>query len=162
MTTTKPLFIGMEPPPGADPTTHRPLFPYPRNSAGGRLQKLTGLSLHEYLKRTCRVNLFPEHPGHAWPVARASHLAAYLRDSGLLEDRKVVCVGPRVYKAFFPGQRDEDIEDARCSLHGTRGHFGIRFQIGWIPHTSGRNLWYNDAANIQQVTDFLQSVCSGE
>lgn len=57
------LMVGQAPGPKTSP--RYPLFPFPPSSAGGKLQKLTGLSMEDYFKKYERTNLLRDHPGAA-------------------------------------------------------------------------------------------------
>lgn len=82
----KPLLVGEQNPYGADPKFA--LYPYPENSAGGRLCfKVFGLTRHEYLARFDRVNLC----SGKWSMSRAwnepgayERARAVLREAGVL------------------------------------------------------------------------------
>lgn len=150
----KPVFVGEAPGPGNDPDKHRPLFPYPANSAGDRLRKMCGMSVTEYLRAACRINLFPECPD-AWVRVLAQRRAMMLRKSGLLEGRDVVCVGRKVWDAFYPGCPDTP---PHVLVHSGNG----LHRIGWMYHPSGPNRQYNDPDVLRRSQEFLSIVLAGE
>lgn len=71
----RPILVGMCPGPRHDPD--RPLYPLPRNSAGHRLQVLSGLSATGYLRAYARINVFYEHQPR-WLAASARREVARL------------------------------------------------------------------------------------
>lgn len=77
---TGPVLIG-EAPPGFPTQRHSPLYPNPVGCTGHRLLRLTGYSLHEYLRIFTRVNLLPAAP-RRWnreSRAAAASCAALMR-----------------------------------------------------------------------------------
>ena len=160
MLTERPLFIGEAPGSGYPPGKATPLFPYPKNCAGERLQKMTGLSRPEYLRRCVRINLLPWYPpGNRWPTEKATMCMANLQSGGLFNNRVVVFVGKRVaeaYLRFCGAQRsnwDRAMMELTCSY--AEVNHGV---LSYIPHPSGRNLWYNDPDNKRRVELFLRKV----
>lgn len=137
MTQQKIVLVGMGP--GSDDDPPLALSPWVANSTGARLAELTGFDPQTYLDTFARINLC----GTAefdWRAAQ--HMAQSLRCCGLLEGRKVVCLGPKVWYAFM-----EDREVKLCVWHG---------RYAWIPHPSGRNRWYNDPENRARVQEFFR------
>lgn len=143
------LLIGQAPGPRTDPDL--PLYPLPATATGGRLIRLMGVGLREYLRGTERVNLLQQFPGKhrrddRFPMrpARAAAQELLPRMAG----RVVVLVGRNVANAFS---------------------LPIEFLVWWpallgaerlacIPHPSGRNRWYNDPARREQVASFMSEV----
>lgn len=144
------LIVGEAPGPNTDP--RHPVGPLPMSSAGGRLCNLMGLTTREYLRRTDRINLLPVYPGGNWSVIVARAAADNLRCSGLLRGRNVILLGSRVIEAFYGKSHI-----AMCSM-GLSGRG--QCMIGYIPHPSGRNLWYNDKKNVRKIKKFLREVLS--
>lgn len=151
--TDKPrlLVIGEAPGPNTDP--RHPVGPLPLSSAGGRLCAMMGLTSREYLRRVDRINLLPVYPGGSWSVIVARAAADNLRCSGLFRGRNVILLGRRVQEAFYGNATMPPY--CQMGLSG-RG----QCMIGFIPHPSGRNLWYNDKKNMKKVKKFLKEVLS--
>lgn len=120
----------------------------PKNSAGYRLFKLTGLPYRrDYLRAFDRANLFPEYPGTKWPAVDARVAAGAIRF--LLRKRLAIFVGRRVSAAFGYGD-----------LEWCKAQYDTDWQMGvvCIPHPSGRNLWYNDAENSDKVRALFDGI----
>ncbi len=141
----RPLLVGMNNPYGADP--RYALYPLPERSAGGRLYEIinaaTGLSKRQYVRAYDRVNLVEG----AWSAAVARGRADLLIPS--LAGRRVVLLGRDVQGAF-------GIAGALPMEERTEA-----VSTGWItfycvPHTSGRNLWYNDPENRRLAIEFFR------
>lgn len=169
MTDKRPLFVGEAPGLSSNGDGY-PLYPEPDNSAGARLYRLTpfyrlvnGINMGTktaHLQGSCRLNLIPEHPGKTWQSGRAAVQATNLLRSGLLADRLVILVGTRIRQAFYPGLMPADwppCEWKVCLLRPLHAHC----QVAWMPHPSGRNLWYNDEDNVMLVKNFLKKVFLG-
>jgi len=134
----EPLLIGQAPGPNTDPAL--PLYPLPKTSAGGRLAEIMGLRPHEYFTTFERINLLHKFPGKhkrddKFPMRDAKIAARAIEP--LLADRTVVLVGRNVASAFgldlpFHCWSEETAPWARIAV---------------VPHTSGRNFWYNDPRN---------------
>lgn len=141
----KPLLIGQAPGPNTDPNL--PLYPLPRSSAGGRLQEFMGLSRGQYLRTFDRTNVLHEFPGQhkrddKFPLDKARIAARAMIP--LLSGREVVLVGRNVATVF------DHPRIPFCAWHeDERG-----FLVACIPHTSGRNLWYNSEENRELVREF--------
>lgn len=152
-----PLLIGQAPGPKTDPLL--PLYPLPRTSAGGRLLALTGLRRGRYLQVFDRVNLLHEFPGKhkrddKWPAAPTRFAAQTMRP--FLTGRHVVLVGRNVANAFrldMPFHEWGWMECRRANVFN--GCNGL-CQVAIIPHTSGRNHWYNNEANMEMALNFWQ------
>ncbi len=134
----KPLLIGQAPGPNTDPSM--PLYPLPTTSAGGRLQALMGMSRGQYLRTFDRVNLLQFFPGKhkrddKFPLREAKIAAGAMRP--LVAGREVILIGRNVACAFgwteLPFLSTVVTCDETC----------------WtvVPHTSGRNHWYNSEEN---------------
>lgn len=149
----KPLLIGQAPGPKTDPKW--PLAPLPRNSAGGRLADLAGLSPQRYLNAFDRTNLLHEFPGRwpgknddKWPKDLAKVAAQAIMP--LLRGRTVVLVGRNVERAF--GFDFKFHEWYRCMSWG--------FDVAVVPHTSGRNTWYRKPGNEAEARAFWAELTS--
>lgn len=89
----KPLLVGEANPYGGDPDYA--LFPFPENSAGGRLcHKVMGLTRREYLERFDRVNLCPS----VWRTKDARRRSIEIEESR--HGGVVVLLGAKVTRAF--------------------------------------------------------------
>lgn len=142
----KPLLIGQAPGPNTDPDL--PLFPVPATSAGGRLCQMTGLLRGEYLLQFDRINVLNFFPGQVrrddkFPMSPARFAASTMKP--FLAGRVVVLVGRNVANAFGHTAEFHEWGDMQCRRDHHKNPGGC--QIAIIPHPSGRNHWYNDAAN---------------
>jgi hypothetical protein len=138
MTPRRPILLVGEQPPErwlvdlAYREKHSPMFPYPPNSAGGRLHRISDLSLGEYIHGLDRVNLIPEYK--KWNAREAIANA-----KALLRERKpthVFLCGRRVACAFGVPEDAELPLKQRCD--------SIETHVIAIPHPSGRNHAYNN------------------
>lgn len=156
------IFIGEAPGPSNDPESASPLYPFPSNSAGGRLRRLTGLSRHDYVRHVKRMNLVPYYPKQ-WPTSDARANAIQLVRGGMLSGARVVLVGARVRDAFFSKVNPKpNWLEWRPHVRGL--HRGDKEwpRFVCVPHPSGRNLWYNDPDNRERVRDFFRELFHGE
>lgn len=118
--------------PGANTRSVLPLFPYPRNSAGGRLLKLSAMEPAPYLGRLRRTNLF-EHHRTKWPALTQTQAHALAMHEELARGPlvRVVLLGTRVAQAFgFDAFWQSSEKD------------GVSYTT--IPHPSGLSRAYND------------------
>lgn len=159
MTTTarhRPLLIGQAPGPNTDPDL--PLFPIPRTSAGGRLQQMTGLTRGQYLQTFERINLLTYFPGldkkeDKFPRTPARFAAEVIKP--LLAGRDVIMVGRGVAEAF-----GYDAAFLEWNLLQVRRRHAVRVsgaysaRVAVVPHTSGRNRWYNTEGNRLLAEEF--------
>jgi len=147
----KPLFVGQAPseslPVGARALSGR---------SGRRLASLAGLTLDEFLAAADTVNVFDAFTGKAgkkgdaFPLAEARHRADVLRRANA--DREtVVLLGSLVAAAFDL----DELADAPCSWYHGAGDSTQR--VGFLPHPSGIDRWYNDAANVKRAARFVRS-----
>lgn len=119
--------------PGCSTSSALPMFPYPPNSAGGRLLKMSLLTPGAYLGRLMRTNLFSdwnEETNDRWPRGEAEERARLIHEATPREMR-VVLLGARVSQAFGLDEYMKLVEQN-----------GVLYTA--IPHPSGRNLKYND------------------
>lgn len=108
-----------------------PLFPHPKNSAGGRLLLWSRITPTQYLGRLRRTNIYTTATEEPWDPAHAELRAQEITEQ-LTDGTRVVLLGKRVSEAFqvwVPFKMER------------RG----RIFLTSIPHPSGRNLVYNDA-----------------
>lgn len=153
----EPLLIGQAPGANTDPAL--PLYPLPKTSAGGRLAEIMGLRPHEYFSAFERINLLHQFPGKhkrddKFPMRDAKIAARAIRP--LLRGRTVILVGRNVAQAF---ELDLDFHTWHLDFEqvGTETP-GLVQQIAVVPHTSGRNFWYNDPENMRAAREFWTDV----
>lgn len=132
--------------PGPEGRADCPLFPYPAGSTGQRLQNITGLPRSRYLAAFDRVDLLAEYPGPHFPIGAGTASAKNLLAS-LLRGRRIIAVGKNVARCF--GAEDDY---QLCEWYPLPGGGSLAL----IPHTSGRNLWYNFAPNRELVKSFFR------
>jgi hypothetical protein len=118
--------------PGVATRPYLPMFPYPPNSAGGRLLKYSQMKAADYLGKLRRVNMFFTHQPR-WPgrVTCTERVLAMHDEFQTCDEKRVVLLGSKVGRAFgFDAywQASEKDEVSYCV----------------IPHPSGLNLIYND------------------
>ena len=149
---SRPVIVGMNNPLGSDP--RHALYPHPAGCAGYRLWKLleerTGASRSQYLSVFDRRNLLPTRE---WTGSREARRAAeaILPD---IQGRTILLLGAEVRKAF--GQIDLQPGDFVDVLVFSLSEKRWRFY--YLPHPSGRNLWYNDEANRQLASGLLANL----
>lgn len=131
------LIVGEAP----GPSGSIPLFPWPPQSAGARLRKMSGMPVGAYLGRVRRVNL-SLNP-HGWNATEATLEAFRIREllaadlawrrssTSDAEPLRVLLLGERVSAAFRVREPFVQTEQA--------DHTYVA-----IPHPSGRNRLYND------------------
>ena len=144
----KPILIGQAPPPPRkDGKPCIPLFPLPKNQAGGRLCTFLGLSRTQYLRAFDRVNLLQDFPGRSpdgradlFPMPLARVAAAAIRP--FLLDRPLVVLVGRGVATAFGHPRLAWFEEA-VDVAG--------FRVMPIPHPSGRSREYNSEATRDQL-----------
>lgn len=125
------ILVGEAPGPSYDPRTHRPLFPYPPQSAGGRLKKMSGYTRYEYIKGTERVNLIPEPYGRRWPKDQAVERAREILFHARTKCQFVFGFGEKVKEAF------------RSSEGGAFSDYYLSY-VMTFPHPSGLCRKWND------------------
>jgi hypothetical protein len=134
---------------------HSPMFPYPRHSAGGRLLKISGLGLGEYVHGLTRINLVPDYRAK-WPLRiDAEDLAHAALDRFAPVAHAFLC-GRRVvaaFRRFLPSDyKPWPVDSIHVST--TRGDLTLHC----IPHPSGRNLAYNDRVTLAKVREMFRKV----
>lgn len=146
-----PVFLVGEAPGGPTdvppPSNHRPLYPRPTGCAGHRLFELTGYSMLEYVRGTTRENLIPDRNPSRWPVLEARDRADVLHERALVHGQLLVLLGARVSAAFGVTERP---------MFEPFAHMGVRTLR--LPHPSGRNLAWNDAASRERARALFQEV----
>lgn len=151
----KPLFVAELNPYGSDP--RYALYPYPENSAGGRLCfKVMGLTRREYLERFDRVNLCTGK----WSIKEARERAvqivkervdAWVRETETspLPPPSIVLLGSKVVEAF--GLRDQDKPFAPFVIK--RWNL-LRLII--LPHPSGLSRAWNEPGAYERARGVLR------
>lgn len=117
-----------------------------------RLRDLAGWTTEEYLRVFSRRDNVLPLPPKGWrkehqEVAR-DRACKMLRDHHLADG--VVCLGMRAYLAFsdVTGCGVPPAQDvAPCAFYREAGGSGLGARVAYLPHTSGLNRWWNDAAN---------------
>ena len=139
----RPLLVGMNNPVSVDP--RHALYPVPRGCTGHRLwlvlNELDGTSVSRYLRLFERVNLVQGR----WNAVTARARAQELRPT--MSGRSSVLLGREVWGAFHLPRVEAC---ASVDLHDAVVYF--------VPHPSGRNLWYNDGDNRRRVGELLASL----
>lgn len=126
--------------PGERTRTDCPLFPWPRESGGGRLLAISGMTPRDFLIAFDRVDLLAAWPGREWnrdAAYRAEVAAAYHLEQAAATGQRLVLCGRRVQRAF-----GEPI--ASAPTH--RWHVVRGASVAAIPHPSGRSPVYNKAS----------------
>lgn len=135
-----------------------PFYPYPPNSAAGRLLSILGWSRRRYLLTFARMNLLNECPGRHFPVERARSCIPYVVAD--LHPRPLLLMGKGVANAFGVGHLPIlELHQVTLPKHND---LPVPVKLALVPHTSGRNLWYNDAANREAVRVFIESLVPAE
>lgn len=149
-----------------------PLYPYPPNSAAGRLLTMLGWERRRYLLTFARANVLDEYPGPSFPGTSVRARAAAEAKLALLAPRPVLLMGKGVaaslcLRADTPVLEWREIEiPAPLPPVTWRGPGPVsseavrppRARVAIVPHPSGRNLWYNDPANRQRARDFVNEL----
>lgn len=131
------LLVGEQP--GQKHNPKLPLWPWPKNSSGDRLMRMSGMDVVDYLTLLSRVNL-ALRPATTWDKEAARGRATHLLSTVPNGTRIVLC-GARARDAF-------DLQD----------WFQSTKYVLWdveavaIPHPSGRSREYNDLAVRDRAT----------
>lgn len=135
----KTVLLGENNPQSADPA--RALWPAPAGAAGYNLFKLLRARVPEateqdYLRAFDRRNLLDSVE---WDKKKGAIAGPVVWDE--LTNRRVVLLGMTVLRCVFGEEGAVGIQpiEWRTDLEGRTWCF--------LPHPSGRNLWYNDDAN---------------
>jgi hypothetical protein len=135
------VIFGERPGPNTDP--ERPLYPHTTTGAAARLIRLLGMSENEYLSRTIRYNVVKEGSiSTAEPDIRRE-VRGLLAHHRLDKETRFIFLGRSAANAAPPEFRNlefcQPLEDVMI-----------------IPHTSGRNRFYNSEANVRLVEESLR------
>jgi len=121
--------------------------------SGGALAKLFGLAPEQLHARADCINLLSQWHGKSskgdkFPLKMAQKTAQAILNSWKNYDH-IILLGSNVAKAFgfhqLPLLTWTEIEPCGCKL-------------AIVPHPSGINRWYNDAANKRAATSFLREL----
>jgi uracil-DNA glycosylase len=144
----RPLLVGQCPSASGPPA---PL----EGRIGLRLAELAGVDLAHYLAHTDRVNVWPTPvAANAWPEAEVKARAEKIVEGRFFEGRVIVLFGELVATAFGV---DFDPDVLTTPHHGPR-----RTRIYVLPHPSGRNRWWNDAANVARAAEIARRIWGEE
>jgi uracil-DNA glycosylase len=142
------LFIGQAPGRRAP----RCLRAFGGPGAGSRLAKLCGLSIEEFLARHETVNVFKTWRGSRGKGDAFNRRTARIkanrikRTSQYINAQRIIFVGAEVARAFLSSMPEP------CTRFGAFG------SLGYVPHTSGVNHWYNSAVNRKKAQAFLRDM----
>lgn len=112
---------------------------------GRRIAEYAGVTLDEYLELTDRHNLFAK-PIPFWSAPHAEQNAIDVWP--MLVGRRTLLLGKNVTRAF--GLHPADL------LLSWRSPIP-ELEVAMLPHPSGRNLWWNEAANRVAARSFLHA-----
>jgi hypothetical protein len=140
--------------PGPRTRADCPFYPYPPGSAAGRLLEYLEWPRCKYLLTFARMNLLSEWPGTSFPVARARECVPHVVSA--LWPRPMLLMGRGVAAAFGVSLLDPLVL-SEVTLP-CEGRANVLARVAVVPHTSGRNLWYNERANRAAVRDFVDSL----
>lgn len=140
--------------PGVNTSWKLPVFPFPSNSAGGRLLKYSELDAAAYLGKFIRKNLYTHLEPWSIPTARekAAEIVSLFQSWRVL---RVVLLGKRVGEAF--GLRLWETGSTTAMDFGVGApprSFGVA--VTCIPHPSGRCREYNDEDAIRRTKATLR------
>lgn len=132
----KPVILGM------NSKTGEALGLLPTTGAGARLWKCSGYTLREYLDTFDRMNLL-EEPEWNDKEARSSSKAIKER----LKGRRIIVLGSVVWTAL-----------SLPKLLPCDFYVNVNDLTTWyfVPHPSGKNIWYNDNKNREKVRELFQ------
>jgi hypothetical protein len=142
---TKIVFIGQQPNEYAD--ENQPALPVRPNSSGARLVKLMGITEEAFRYHFTLVNVSPHHDPEGFNPTY--NIAAALNLLPLLEDRRVVLLGPAIANSFCINRDAYQFN----KWFDYPGEMNALFSV--IPHPSGMNRLYNDPVVVEEVREFL-------
>lgn len=140
--------------PGPRTRADCPFYPYPPSSAAGRLLSYLGWTRSLYLLTFARMNLLSEWPGNTFPVARGRECVPHI--VGALHPRPMLLMGRGVAAAF--GVSMLPILTLADVVLPCEGRGMAEAKVAIVPHTSGRNLWYNEPGNQRRVREFIEAL----
>lgn len=146
------LLVGQAAPKPTPGARHIPLFPFPRNCAGERLHRMSGLSLEDRMVHWDTVNTVAWFPGRsgrgdAFPAALAREQAAERLVEFRMPQRVCLFVGKANAQAYlWCGRMPEAMEWQEQDGGG---------RWAWFPHTSGLVHFWNDQSNRDRLRDLF-------
>jgi hypothetical protein len=144
--------------PGPRTRADCPFYPYPSRSAAGRLLTYLGWSRSRYLLTFARMNLLAEWPGEHFPIGRARECVPNAVE--VMYPRPMLLMGRGVAAAFGVSMLPILTLVEVVLPRGREGP--VPAKVAVVPHTSGRNPWYNDPANQRRVKDFIEALLPPE
>src|SRR3989442_346740 len=130
-------------------------------AVGAKIARMAGLTLEQFLERTWTANLIDE-----WPGKRGKGDAFPKKDAALGAlrvgvSKEFVCATVIVLLGRSVAAAFAEIYGAKSLLKADvceplPGGFAI------LPHPSGIDRWYNDAANRRRAASFLKRIYTGE
>jgi uracil-DNA glycosylase len=139
--------------PGPNTRADLPFYPYPERSAAGRLLSILGWTRSEYLRTFARANVLDAYPGPTFPVVQG-RIAAHAK-ARELAPRPILLMGKGVSASFMLPADTPILTWVEKRLILT-APTPIDVRVAIVPHTSGRNLFYNDPANRDAVKRFIE------
>lgn len=138
----KPLLVGESNPYSVEPNYPKyALYPYPENSAGGRLCfKVLGLTRREYLARFDRVNLC----AGKWSMREAKERARAIENEWATGGRTIVLLGAKVCSAF------------NVKFHSFERHVVAGQGYVILPHPSGLSRAWNEPGAYERARAVLK------
>lgn len=131
----RPLLVGEVNPHGVDP--RMALFPLPKSGAGGRLCRILGLTVTEYIREFDRVNLCLGEWDEEYAEVHAKVLHEELTDT----NRVAVLLGNKVMTAFLGRNGQEPFSSYR--MNG--------YTVVVLPHPSGRCRVWNERSSKEKA-----------
>lgn len=119
------------------------LHPDIPGAAGERLFKMSGMTISEWETSFERRNLLPTK---RWDREKATKSGPKVREK--LKDRTVIVLGTEVWRALGLGSRPRHLSSSVISPEGSVFYF--------LPHPSGRNLFYNHEGNRMAARKLLR------
>lgn len=138
------LLVGEQP--GSNSNPKMALWPFPPNSAGGRLFKMSGMDLTDYFRLLARVNI-AKRPVARWNANGARARGLYILSS-LSNGTRVVACGARARDALGVGDF--------FRLQWITREDGSEIQCVAVPHPSGRNGDYRDPDNVKLAGSWIR------
>lgn len=144
-----PVLVGESP-----SRTSESAHPLSGHPIAGKLARLCGVGVLEYLAAFDRWNLLTRYPGHSgnkgalFPRGEARARAADLTARGAFRGRPVLFLGSRVADAF-------GFDAEPLTWNAAEGAGGAS-RCAVLPHPSGVNRWWNDAANARRAEAFMR------
>lgn len=145
-----PLIVGEMP----SPTTswRHPMYPYPPNCSGARLQRFLGVTRAEYIRDFDRCDLIWEYRT-PWPTDAAGIAAMAIRMSS--PGRLLILCGARVRDSFLPPSQRRDGWFYGVRAHTTANARQVVMLI--VPHPSGRNPIWREQGAVERFRTLVET-----